>query len=52
MPKRERKSGCVLNATNLDRVEPAERRKRDEQVDGARNPLGKRIALWDDIILI
>ena len=47
---RERESVCVC--ANLDRVEPAERRKRDEQVDGTRNPLCKRVALWTDIILI
>ena len=28
---------------NLDRVEPAERRKRDEQQDGTHGPLGKRV---------
>lgn len=33
---------CV-NA-NLDRVKPAERRKRDEQVDGTHSPLGKRVS--------
>ena len=44
---------CVrVNATNFNRVEPAERRKRDEQVNDTRNPRGKRVALWDDIILI
>jgi hypothetical protein len=45
---------CVwcVNATNLDRVEPAERRERDEQVDDTRSPLCERVALWDDICLI
>lgn len=36
----------------LDRVEPAERRKRDEQVDDTRSPLGKRVPLWADIIFL
>ena len=47
----ERECVCV-DATHLDRIEPAERRKRDEQVDETRSPLGKWVALWDDINLI
>ena len=43
--KREGERKC-----NLDRVEPAEGRKRDEQVNDTRNPLGKRVALWAGII--
>jgi hypothetical protein len=42
---------CVCKCY-LDRVEPAERRKRDEQVDDTRNPLGKRVPLWADIIFL
>ncbi len=37
---------------NLDRVEPAKGRKRDEQVDGTRNPLAKRVIPFSDIVLI
>jgi hypothetical protein len=48
-PLRER---VCVSKCNLDRVEPAERRKRDEHVDDTRNPLGKRVALWADIIFL
>ena len=37
---------------HLDRVEPAERSKHDEQADGTRNPLGNRVFLWADIIVL
>ena len=45
LQERERERKC-----NLDRVEPAEGRKRDEQVNDTRYPLGKRVALWAGII--
>ena len=36
---------------NLDRVEPAEGRKRDEQEDGTHGPLGERVGPCGDITL-
>jgi hypothetical protein len=36
----------------LDRIEPAERSKRDQEEDGTRNPLGKWVFLWTDIIFL
>ena len=36
----------------LDRVEPAERRKRDEQEDSTCGPLGKRVALCGGITFV
>ena len=36
----------------LDRVEPAERRKRDEQEDSTCGPLGKRVALCGGIAFV
>ena len=47
--EKEREFVCKCN---LDRVEPAERRKRDKQVNDTRNPLGKRVALLVDVVLI
>jgi len=40
----------VREGSNLDRVEPAERREGDEQEDGPRSPLGERIALLGRIL--
>ena len=45
--RQEKKGG-----RNLDRVEPAERRKRDEQEDSTCGPLGKRVALCSGIAFI
>ena len=48
---RER-AGRNKEGRNLDRVEPAERRKRDEQEDSTCGPLGKRVALCSGIAFI